>query len=413
MTVLVPQPSDPLAAALRACPDDHDLWDMFRAREFPGERVNLNPGTLGTPSRSVRAARRAFDDADGGAWPLGQYKRARADLRRARARARDLWGPAPLALTGGASEAMTRLTLALHARLAPGPIRVLTSAHEHAGGLHGFLHHPGFSLHHLPDAALADPHAVAAAARELRPHVLFLSQITYTIGQVLPVSSIVAAVRAVLPDLWIIVDAAQAVGLVAPALAGADATVASGHKWLFGPPGGGLVWLSERARHELAPGQAGEPLDPDAPCAAFERAGGHDFSVHAGTAAALELHAALGPEVVLARSRALARWFAAELHARLSDLRIDHWFFDPVTGALVDTPPAALLAAVHVHFPALDPYPAYAALDARGVHLKCIKSTRPNGGDLAVLRAGLPCYESHSRLRRALDQLAAALAGAP
>lgn len=413
MTTAAPPPSDPLAAALRACPDDPDLWDMLRAREFPGEHVNLNPGTLGTPSRSVRAARRAAADAEDAAWPLRQYQRARADLRRARDRARELWGPAPLAFTGGTSEAMTRLTLALHARLAPGPVRVLTSAHEHAGGLAGFLRDPLFAVHHLPDAALADPTAVAAAAAELRPHVLFLSQITYTTGQVLPVSSHIAAVRARLPEIWAVVDAAQAVGLVPPALAGADATVASGHKWLFGPPGSGLAWLSERACSELSLGWAGEPLDPDAPCPALERAGGHDFSVHAGAAAALDLHAALGPELVRARSRALARWFAAELHARLRASQIAHEFFDPTTGARTETPPEALLAAVHVHFPTLDPYPAYAALDARGVHLKCIKKALPDGAALAVLRAGLPCYESQARLGRALDLLAAALAGAP
>lgn len=413
MTRPAPPPSDDLARAIAACPDDPDLWDMLRAREFPGERVNLNPGTLGTPARCVRAARRGFDDDGRDAWPLGQYQRARADLRRARERARALWDHPRVGFTGGTSEAMTRLTLALHARLAPGPVRLLTSAHEHAGGLAGFLRHPAFAVDLLPDAALTDPAAVAALARERRPHVLLLSQITYTIGQVLPVSTHVAAVRAACPDVWIVVDAAQAVGQLPPALAGADATVASAHKWLFGPPGSGLVWLSERACSELAHGWAGEPLDPDSPCPALERAGGHDFSVHAGTAAALDLHAALGPEVVRARSRALADWFAAELHARLHDRAVAHHFFDPATGDLRDAPPPAAHGAVHVQFPALDPYPAYAALDARGVHLKCIKSTRPTGPALAVLRAGLPCYESPARLRRALDLLADALAGAP
>lgn len=396
-------------------PSDDAAWATLRAREFPGARINLNAGTLGTTARSVCAAQRAFWRGGLRAWPLGQYRRGRADLRRARGVAERLWGAAPVALTGGTSEAMTRLTLALRARFGPGPLGVLTSGHEHAGGLRGFLNLPGCTVHHAPDRALADPAALAALAAELRPQVLFLSQITYSSGQVLPVDAHITAARAACPGLWAIVDAAQAIGLVAPALAGADAVVASGHKWLFGPPGSGLVWLSERARDELALGAAGEPLDPDAPCAAFERSGGHDLSVHAGLAAALELHEALGPSAVLARSRALAAWFAAELHARLRDRKLPHAFFDPPTGDLLDEPPPAarLVGAVHVHFPAHDPYPAYAALDADGIHLKCIKGTRPTGAHLALLRACLPCYESTTRLRRALDRIAGALAGSP
>lgn len=414
MPSATPPPSDGLAAAIRACPGDPDLWDMLRVREFPGERLNLNPGTLGTPSAAVLAAMQAFWSDGLRASPLGQYQRGREELLRARALAHALWGAAPLALCGGASEVMTRLTLALHARLGPGRVRVLTSGHEHAGGLAGFLHHPGFEVFYLADAALADPEVIAAAVAELCPQILFLSQVTYTTGHVLPVRSHLTAARAASPELWTIVDAAQAVGLVALALEAADAVVASGHKWLAGPPGTGFLWLSERARVELAPGGAGEALDPGAPCAAFDRAGGHDLSLHAGTAAALSLHLALGPEHVLARSRALAGWFAAELHARLGDRAVEHAFFDPRTGALSQAPPPAeaLIGAVHVHFPGIDPYPAYAVLHQRGVHLKCIKDTRPGGARLSVLRAGIPCYESRPRLVRALDLLAEALAGA-
>jgi selenocysteine lyase/cysteine desulfurase len=388
-------------------------WGSLRAREFPGPRINLNAGTLGTAGRSVRAAQREFWRGGVRAWPLGQYQRGRAAVRRVRELAARLWGSPRVAVTGGASEAMTRLTLALHARLVPGPIRVLTSAHEHAGGIAGFLRHPGFTVSYLPTGALASPTALAAHVAERRPHVLLLSQVTYTTGQVVPIAGHLAALRPASPDLWVIVDAAQAVGLVPPALAGADAVVASGHKWLFGPPGSGLVWLSERAASELGPGAAGEPIDPESPCAAFERVGGHDFSVHAGLAAALDLHATLGPAAVLGRSRDLASWFAAELHARLRDRAVRHAFFDPATGVAGDAPPPTLLGAVHVQFPALDPYPAYAALDARGIHVKCIKDLRADGTRLAVLRAGIPCYETRPRLRRALDLLTAALAGSP
>lgn len=408
-------PPDPLVAALRAAPDDPDLWDSFRAREFPGPRLALNPGTLGPPAAAVRAAQRAFWADDLAAAPLAQYQRGRADLRRARALAEGLWGPAPLALCGGASETMTRLTLALHARLGPGPVRVLTSGHEHAGGLAGLQRHPGFQVAYLPDACLADPPALAARARELSPDLIFLSQVTYTTGQVLPLAAHLAALRAALPAAWIVVDAAQALGLAAPVLAGADAVVASAHKWLYGPLGAGFLWLSARARDELSAGQAGDPLDPDAPCAAFEPAGGHDLSRHAGLAAALALHAALGPDLILARARRLAARLASELHARLRERRVAHAFFDPDRGAERPDPPdeARLLGAVHLQLHGRDPYPAYVRLHERGVHVKCIKDLRPTGARLNLLRVGAPFYESAARLDRALDLLTEALAEAP
>lgn len=396
-------------------PSEPDAWEALRRSEFPGAHINLNAGTLGTTARSARAAQRGFWRGGLRAWPLGQYTRGRADLLRVRAVVAELWGPTPVAVTAGTSETMTRITLALHARLGPGPIRVLTSGHEHAGGLAGFLGMPGVSVHYLPDHALADPDALTEIVAAVRPHVLFLSQVTYTTGQRVPVERHIAVARAVERELWTIVDAAQALGLVAPSLVGADLVVASGHKWLFGPPGCGLLWMSARARDQLVAGAAGEPLDAAAPCAGFERTGGHDLSVYAGLAAALELHARLGPAAVQARSTALAGWFADELHTRLRDRTVAHAFVDPNTGELTDRPAPAgdLVGAVHVHFPDRDPYPAYASLDRRGIHLKCIKTTRPTGARLAVLRVCVPCYESHARLRGALDSIADSLARRP
>lgn len=407
--VVVLPPSEPVSG-----PSDDD-WETLRLREFPGERCNLNAGTLGTPARTVLAAQQEFWRDELRAWPLGQYRRGREGLQRARALAHALWGPTPVALGAGASETMTRLTLALHARLAPAKIRVLTTGLEHAGGVQGFARHPDFSLHTLPDAALCDPAAFTAEFARVRPQVLLLSQISYCTGQVLPIAALLQAARAVDPDCWTIVDAAQAVGLVPPALESADVVIASGHKWLFGPPGSGLTWLSGRALVELAPGWAGEPLDPESPAAAFERSGGHDLSQPAGLAAALALHTTLGPAAILARCRTLTAWFAAELHARLAARRVVHTFFDPPTGASILTPPAAdrLYGALHVQFPDLDPYPAYIALDARGIHVKCIKGPRPGGAHLNLLRFCLPAHESFPRLTLALDRVAAALAGAP
>ncbi len=395
-------PTEPTLA-----PDADDRWENVRLQQFPSARRNLNPGTLGTRAQAVHTAIQAFWRDDLHAWPLGQYQRGRACLGEIHAWATTLWGDPSVAITAGTSDTMTRLALTLATHLGPGPVRVLTSHHEHTGGLAGFLRHPGFVVEFLEDHALANPTHVARVMASTGSQVLFLSQITYTTGQRLPLAEIGAAVRATTPTAWLIYDAAQAVGLVAPIFADADAVVASGHKWLFGPPGTGFLWLSDRARQALAFGWSGEALAPEHPTCAFERCGGQDVASYAGLAAALALYAEIGPPAIAARSQALAGWFAETLHRQLLQHGIHHQFFDPDTGARVDAPPATerLHGVVHVDFPTQDPYPAYAVLDARGIHLKCIK--RPG---LATLRCGLPYYESQARLQPVITELVQALA---
>ncbi|HEY8378465.1 MAG TPA: aminotransferase class V-fold PLP-dependent enzyme, partial [Nannocystis sp.] len=241
-------PGEGVLSALRERPDDQDLWDRLRVRQFAGARINLDPGSIGTPAQAVRAAMQGFWDDELQACPEGQVHRGRAERRRARALAAALWGEAP-ALTAGTSEALRAIAHALRIRHAGAePPMVLASAHEHPGARAAF--EPGFRWVELTGAALRDPVAVAAIAAGQRPAIVLLSQVTWTIGQVIAVREIAAAVRAAAPEVLVVVDAAQALGLMPPALSGADIVVASGHKWLFGPPGVGFAWASARARAE-------------------------------------------------------------------------------------------------------------------------------------------------------------------
>lgn len=399
-------------AALRDRPDDHDLWDRFRVRQFPGRRLNLDTGTIGTPSQAVRNALTGFWADELYAYPVGQIQRGRAEMRRARALAAALWSADVPAVTGGTTEAARVVAHALREHVGPhaAPV-VLASGHEHPGGLGPFERGAGLRAVTIPDEALRDADAVAALAAAHRPVALVLSQITYTTGQVLPVREIAAAVRAAAPEVFVVVDAAQALGLVAPAFAGADIVIASGHKWLFGPPGCGLAWASARARKELrALALSADALDPDAPCPGLERNGAHDFSLYAGLAAALDLHAAIGPAAVLRRTRTLAAWLARELHQRLQAAAVAHRFVDPASGEAREAPPPAeaLLGPVSVEFPDRDPEPACEALGHAGIHVRCLHERR-GGKRLNLVRFGAPCYESDARVRRGLDALVTAL----
>jgi UDP-sulfoquinovose synthase len=374
-------------------------------------RVNLNPGTLGAPSSRVRAAMRAAcEEDDRHAWPLGMYALGRAELAAARAAALALWGgPAP-AIAGGTTALVNLLVLRL-AATAPGrPLRVLTTGHEHEGGVSGFEAHPTFAVHHAPDAAMHDPQRFADEARRVAPDVVFLSQVTWTDGRILDVAALLEAARTVAPEAWGIVDAAQVAGNGRPCFAG-DLTVASAHKWLGGPTGTGFAWVGERAREALAWSWTGHALDPESPNARFEAMGGQDFARWAGVRAALQLQGEAGVHATAARSAERAHTLAIGLRDVLLRHGIRHAWMDPFTGTWNDAVPPALAGVCTVRFAEWDPYPAYAALDARGVHLKCIKGRTPTGTELRQWRLGVPWHTSHAQLARALERVEDVLRG--
>ncbi len=382
--------------------------DALAQREWPaGRRVNLNPGTLGVPSRRVLAAlRAACDDDERQAWPLGMYALGRTELAAGRAAAQALWGgPAP-ALTGGTTAILNHLALVLAARAAAvgRPYRVLTSGHEHEGGISAFEAHPAFEVVYAPDEALGDADRFAEAARACIPDMVLLSQATWTDGRRLDLESLFAAARLHAPDAWYVVDAAQVLGNGVPSFAG-DLTVASAHKWLGGPTGTGFAWLGERARADLAWSWNGHALDPSSPNARFEAMGGQDFARYAGVGAAVALLAEGGIEETAARSATLARTLAAGIHARLDAHGIAHAFLDPHTARWHREVPEHLAGVCAVRFDVWDPYPAYAALDARGVHLKCIKGVTRTGTLLQQWRLGVPWHTREEALTGALATL--------
>ena len=399
-----------LCEAATQSPSNDETWDRFRRHFFPGERLNLNPGTLGTPSTRVQECMARFHDNEWNAFPLGQYRRGREALREARAAALRLWHNAPfdnvpIAVTQGSTFTMNLVTLALHGTLQSHPIRVLATQHEHHGGIGGFEHHSGFAVHHLPDEALSPGGAFEEQLRAVNPAVVLISQVTYTEGRILPIEALCDAISAHAPEAFVILDLSQGTGLLPPpveliARGAADLMVTSAHKWLNGPAGTGFLWASERARKLIAALQyAGEPLDPEAPLCRFEPAGGQDFSVFAGLWRALELRELLTEEVIAGRSAALARHFMQVL-ADTIDL-------DAAGCAFVD--PAKVAGTLCLSFAGSDPYPIYVELNEGGVHTKCVKGQLAGGRELRILRLGFPFYESRERVGEAAGRVATAI----
>lgn len=383
-------------------------WEALRRAEFATDRLNLNPGTLGTPARRVQAACAAFHAATRG-WPLGAYGLGRTAAARARAAAPTVGVPGPVTLQAGTTVTTTLLAHALRAHVGR-PLRVLTTAHEHPGGLASFAR--GAWVSHVPDVALDDPEAFADEVHRHQPDLVLLSQILWTNGRALPTGALCRAARSVAPSAWRVVDAAQALGAAELDGADADFLVASGHKWLGGPAGTGLLWVGPRAEALGGLGWAGDGGHGDAGGAshasevaqAFEAGGGQDFGRWAGLAIALELHAGLGAHAVARRSHALATGLATRLHAALEGR--PHRFAD---GASWSREPTAQGAHVVLALDGVDPYPLYRRLEAEKIHAKCIKEALATGEVLAHLRFGVPAWESEERLDEVAARFARAL----
>lgn len=99
--------------------------------------------------------------------------------------------------------------------------------------------------------------AVAAIASQVRPNtrLVVLSHILWNTGQVLPLAEIIAACRRQNPEVLILVDAAQSVGVLPLNLTELDIDfyAFTGHKWLCGPDGVGGLYVRPALHDSLAP----------------------------------------------------------------------------------------------------------------------------------------------------------------
>jgi L-cysteine/cystine lyase len=110
---------------------------------------------------------------------------------------------------------------------------------------------------------------VAAIAEQIRPQtrLVVLSHILWNTGQVLPLAQIVSACRRQNPDVLLLIDAAQSVGVLPLNLTEIDIDfyAFTGHKWLCGPDGVGGLYVRPALRDILQPtfiGWRGIRMDP-------------------------------------------------------------------------------------------------------------------------------------------------------
>ena len=148
-----------------------------------------------------------------------------------------------------------------------------------------------------------------------RTRLLCISHVASPDGRILPVAD--AAELAHERGVRVVVDTAQSLGqfpVDVPAL-GCDFMAGSGHKWLLGPMGVGILWVSPDSLADFMP----DPLPdrkpwstPDSPVpdpTAYDRAEGgtHNTAMAIGLGKAVEIVEELGTDAIAARVAGLSR----------------------------------------------------------------------------------------------------------
>jgi len=204
----------------------------------------LNAGTNGPVPAAATAAARAQlerEERDGRAgWAHLEHRLSLAEKLRAGYAACLGCAPADLALTTSTTEGIARVLLALDLRAGD---EIVTSDEEHPGVLGPLSAQRSRGV--TVRAARWDDVADAVG---LRTRVVVCSHVSWRSGRLAP-----AALGAL--DVPVLLDGAQGAGAVAVDVAqlGVDAYAAAGQKWLCGPEGMGLLYVSEALRERLRP----------------------------------------------------------------------------------------------------------------------------------------------------------------
>ncbi len=339
----------------------------------------LNAGTCGPlPRASLEAARDVWELAESQGRGAAYFERLGAMRERLRAAYASVLGADPLdvALTTSTSEGVVRVLAGLE--LGPGD-EVLTAPDEHAGllgPLRALRERRSVAVRTAPLAELPD--AVGP-----RTALVACSHVSWTTGALAP-----EALAGL--DVPLLLDGAQSTGAVPIDLSalGCSFYAGSGQKWLCGPMGSGMLWVSPAWRERLEPtgltyvnlsdpaaGLAARPLPGaarhDAPALALETV--------APALAAYETLASAGLSAVQRRATGLA--------ARLAELLAG-------SGRLIAPRGRSTLVSWHSRDPVLE----RDRLAAAGVVVRDLPGT-------PLLRASTGAWNDESDLERLLAAL--------
>lgn len=265
--------------------------------------IYLNTGSVGPlPAETAAAmAEIATWERDVGRAHPDSFDDLLARMAEARAGVAAVLGTdvGAVALTHSTTDAMNAGTLAAAGRSRGG--RVVTSRHEHLGGLG-----PLFSMRDRGTAEVEivaagddgdDARTLAAFDAAITPEtrLVSVSHVAWTTGAVLPIAGIAEIAHA--RGARLIVDGAQAAGAIPFRFdeSGADGYAVPAQKWLLGPEGMGALVVRPSLIEQLTPGLGG--------FFSFEQGGGDGAAQWWGDARRFESSGYHRPSVVgMARS---------------------------------------------------------------------------------------------------------------
>ena len=139
---------------------------------------------------------------------------------------------------------------------------VITSTHEHVGNIVSWLarqKRDGIVVKTFTPSTRSAQENVERIAALITPktRALSISHVTCATGQILPVKTIGELAAA--HGIWYFVDGAQAPGMLPVDVRdiGCHAYATSGHKWLLGPKGTGLLYVRRDALNTIDPTYGG------------------------------------------------------------------------------------------------------------------------------------------------------------
>ena len=381
---------------------DEKYWKSFKDKYFPSSRINLNPGTFGTtslPVRNILRNRHAADDLE--AFPLGIYEDGRKSLYEIHDLCSKLWPSKnyELMVTHGVSVTINLISLSMLRKFhqkANRKFKIVTTTHEHNGGIGCFNNLTEYEVHCIEDDVFADPIRLRKTLRLINPDIAFFSHVFYDTGNISNAAEWCKTVKEEIPECKVILDAAQSLGLYDIPFGDADVVIGSIHKWLSGPHGGGLLWLHDdfykwiEGLYWNGNDLAQHPNDWK-----LSIQGGQDFVLYAGMAEALRLYQQVGKRNIIERSSYLAEYMNKKLGELFCPTEHEFKFLN-------DKPQGPVVALGFTDF---DPYPLYKNLNEHRVHLKCIKNKKVEGKMYNILRFGLPYYEMFDNLDFAINKM--------
>lgn len=235
-------------------------------------------------------------------------------------------GTDEIAFTRNATEGMNIIARGLPLQKGD---EVLLTTHEHPGGAMPWL---GLANDIGIRVRLFEPGPTAAenlhrieANLTARTRVLAISHITCTTGLKLPAAEIAELCHR--KNIVFVLDGAQVLGMQPVNFhdLGCDFYTASGHKWLGGPKGTGILYIRQALLDRWRPTQVGAYSDKmyklEEQILEYQRSastveyGTRNTPIILGLGAALDFLAAIGMDAVAARGFGLASYFMQKLQA--------------------------------------------------------------------------------------------------